>query len=198
MKKYFFMTPVLQWISQGKVFVKIFATIIRIIGGILLLFGLIQWFKLWKIIFHGDAELIIGGILFQALFVVGVYMIVHTLFIRANDMAQLQDDEFTIIPIIAILLKLMGEIYACFVIFISVAGGILMWFIGKYRVSWLFEDVPFLPSFLMKGGSSAFVGGLSFMILGAVFAFFVLVLFYLLSELIMVQVAIAKNTKNLR
>ena len=121
-------------------------------------------------------------------------MVIHTLLIRARDIDELPETEFTIIPIGSILLKLVGEVYACFVAVMSIAGGILVWFIGGQAFYLLKKSspLPFVPSL---GGGQGFLGGLLFMAAGLFTAFFVLALFYFLAEVVVVMTDTAKNIK---
>jgi hypothetical protein len=188
------MKSALQLISQGKFFRRVFAIALKVLAGVIALAGLLGWIAAWKLVFELPAAGILGGIVFQVLFVVAIYMVVHTLLIRARDITNLPEAEFTVIPIASIFIKLTGEIYACFGIVIAVGGGILIWFAGGYAQTILStsrEIIPFLPS----SSEGTFVDGLVFIAAGALIAFFVLVFFYLLSELVVVWVAIARNTE---
>jgi hypothetical protein len=187
---FLFMGPVLRLISQGQFFRRVFSIALRVLAVVIALGGLVGWLVAWRLVFELPPAGILGGIIFQLLFVVAIYMVAHTLLIRATNIAELPDAEFTVIPIASIFLKLIGEVYACFVVVIAVGGGILTWFAGGYAQLLLQGVMPFVPSF----GGETFVGGLLFMVGGALTAFFVLVSFYLLSELVVVMVDIASNT----
>jgi hypothetical protein len=133
-----------------------------------------------------------GIVIFQLLFVIALYMVVHTLFIRARDITGLPETEFYVIPIVSIALKLVGEIYACFVAVMSVAGGILIWLMGGYVFSPLQRSIPLVPR---PGNGEGFVGGLLFMGGGLFAAFVVLVLCYFLAEVVRVMADSARNIK---
>ncbi len=194
------MKPLLQLISQGSFFRKVFSIFLKAIAVLVLLAGLVTFFKLWKVIFSLPAAGVLGGILFQLLFAAAIYMVVHILLIRAEDINKLGDSEFTIVPIIAIALKLFGELYASFVSLIAVGGGLLLWFAG-YRAGFVLGEVlDFIPfsQYIAGYGGETFVSGLLFIISGLIVAFFTLVFFYLLSELTIVTIDIARNTKVIR
>jgi hypothetical protein len=154
----------------------------------------VAWITVWKSISEFSAEAIVGIIIFQLLFVIAVYMVVHILLIRAGNINALPDSEYTVIPIVSITLKLFGEIYASFVTVISVAGGILTWFIGSSAFYMIKKSAPLVPSY---GSGEGFVGGLVFMVGGLFSAFVGLVLFYFLAEAVVVLVDIAKNIKKM-
>ena len=194
MEKYFFMEAVLQKISQGQFFRKAFAVALQILAVLIAIAALVAWITVWKSISEFSAEAIVGIIIFQLLFVIAVYMVVHILLIRAGNINALPDSEYTVIPIVSITLKLFGEIYASFVTVISVAGGILTWFIGSSAFYMIKKSAPLVPSY---GSGEGFVGGLVFMVGGLFSAFVGLVLFYFLAEAVVVLVDIAKNIKKM-
>lgn len=190
-RRLLFMGPVLNLISQGKFFRRAFAIALRVLAAIAGLVGLVGWVEGWKMVADLQGAGILGGIIFQMLFLIAIYMVVHTLLIRARDVAGLSAGEFTITFIVSIFLKLIGDVCACFMIVLAIGGGILIWFTGSLASPLLSELTPF-PHDVGKG---TFIDGLMFMVLGSVGAFFVLVFFYWLSELASVGVAIARNTE---
>jgi len=206
MKKYFFMQPVLKFIGEGTLFSRIFASALRVFAVLLGIGALIGWIQLWKLVFDMSGAAILGGFLFQVFFVVGVYMVVHTLWIRAADIQAIGKSEFTIIPIVAIFLRMLGEIYACISIAVGVGGGVLQLFAGNSGLaSHATRSIPGIgwgQSLLsgMFGGdsTSSFVSAILLMVGGAIGAVFWLVLFYLASEFVVVVVSIARNTRALR
>lgn len=194
MEKYFFMETVLKKISQGQFFRKAFAVALQILAVLIAIAALVAWITVWKSISGYSPEAILGIIIYQLLFVVAIYMVVHILLIRAGNINALPDSEYTVIPIVSITLKLFGEIYASFVTVISVAGGILTWFIGSSAFYMIKKSAPLVPSY---GSGEGFVGGLVFMVGGLFSAFVGLVLFYFLAEAVVVLVDIAKNIKKM-
>jgi hypothetical protein len=192
MGKYFFMKPVLELISVGHFFRKAFAVFLQILAVVVAIAGLVSWITVWKSVAGQDFSLILGIIIFQLFFVIAVYMVVHTMFIRAGDISALPDSDYTVIPIVSISLKLIGEIYACFVAAVSVGGGIAMWLMKSDAFFMIKRSAPFIPSF---GGGEGFFGGLLFIVGGLFAALIVLVFFYFLAEAVIVMVEIAENTK---
>ena len=192
MGNYLFMKPVLQLISVGHFFRKAFAIFLQILAVVIAIAGLVGWITVWKSVAGQDFSLILGIIIFQLFFVVAVYMVVHTMFIRAGDISALPDADYTVIPIVSISLKLCGEIYACFSTVVAISGGILIWFIGGNAFYFIRKSSLFMPGF---GYGSDFLGGLMFIVGGWLVAFLVLVIFYFFAETVVVITDIAKNTK---
>ena len=192
MDGYFFMESVLQLISEGKFFRKAFAVVLRALAVVASIWGLVVWMSVWKYAARAHLAALSGIIIFQVLFVIALYAVAHTLFIRARNIAELPEAEFYVIPIAAIALKLVGEIYACFVGVMSVAGGILIWLMRGYAFSLVKKTSPLVPRL---GNGEGFVGGLLFMGGGLLAAFVVLVLCYVLAEAVLLMADIAKNAK---
>ena len=192
MEKYFFMKRVLVLISQGQFFRKAFAIALQILSAVIAIAGLVSWIGIWKSISGYSAEAIFGIIIFQLLFVIAIYMVIHTLLIRAGDINALPDADYTVIPIISICTKLAGEVYACFTTMISIGGAILLWFLGGNAIYLIKRSAPLVPGF---GGGESFWGGLVFMFGGLFTALFVLVVFYFLGEVIVVMSDSARNLK---
>jgi len=191
MDSYLFMESVLQLISEGRFFRKAFAVVLQALAVVVSIAGLVVWMSVWKFAARANFAALSGIIIFQVLFVIALYMVAHTLFIRARDISELPEAEFYVIPIASIALKLVGEIYACFVGVMSVAGGILIWLMGGYAFSLLKRSIPLVPRL---GGGEGFVGGLLFMGGGLFAAFVVLVFSYFLAESVRMMAAIAKNS----
>ncbi len=191
MEKYFFMKSVLQLISQGQFFRKAVAVILRIMAVVVVIAALVVWIPEWESVSGASTEWTLGIIIFRLLLVIAIYMVVHTMLIRARDIAELPEADFTVIPIASIALKLIGEIYACFAAVISVAGGILIWFIRGDAFFLIKRVAPIVPNF----GGEGFLGGILFIASEFFVAFFVLVFFYFLAEAVVVMVDVAKNTK---
>ena len=206
MQKYFFMPRVLKFIGEGTLFSRIFASALRVFAVLLSIGALVGWIQLWKLVFDMSGAAILGGVLFQAFFVVGVYMVVHTLWIRAADIQAIGKSEFTIIPIVSIFLRMLGEIYACISVAVGVGGGVLQLFAGYSGLaSRATRSIPGLgwQQSLLSGlfgddTTSSFISALLLMVGGAIGALFWLVWFYLASEFIVVLVDIARNTRALR
>ena len=192
MDSYLFMESVLRLIAQGSFFRKAFAVILQVLAAVVSIAGLVEWMSVWRFAARAPFVVLVGIVIFQLLFVVALYMVAHTLFIRARDIAQLPEGEFYVIPIAAIALKLIGEIYASFVAVMSVAGGILIWLMRGYAYSLVKKAAPFVPRL---GNGEGFVGGLLFMGGGLFAAFVVLVVCYFLSEAVVMMAESARNIK---
>jgi hypothetical protein len=192
MDSYLFMESVLQLIAQGSFFRKAFAVVLQALAVVVSIAGLVVWMSVWRFAAQAPFVVLLGIVIFQLLFVVALYMVAHTLFIRARDIAALPDEEFYVIPIAAIALKLVGEMYASFVAVMSVAGGVLIWLMRGYAFSVVKKAAPFVPRL---DNGDGFLGGLLFMGGGLFAAIVVLVFSYFLAEAVAMMADSARNIK---
>jgi len=196
-----FMGCFLRSISDGDLFKKVFAIILRVLAIVIALGGLYVWIRLWGAVFDLRGFFgVVSGIIFQLILIITIAMVVHVIWLRAGTINSLAKAEFTVIPIASILMKMMGELYVSIFVPLSIAGGIGIWLGGgdlTYFIKRYLVFLPDLPFDFLRGGGG-FLGGLSFIIGGIVAAFLSLVFFYLLAEMLVVTVDIAKNIKTTR
>jgi hypothetical protein len=181
-EKYLFMKPLLGLLAQGRFFRHVVAMAIRAGAALVVLFSLTTFFQAGKLTFELPAQGIPGAVLFEVLFVLGVYAVVHVMLIRARDVDQLSVNDFYAIPLGAILVRMLGEIYAVFVGLVSIGGGLFVWFtnqgVGKVLnplVRALFPTMRDNPSFM---------GGIEFMVSGMLAGLGVLIAAYVVSEIL--------------
>lgn len=178
MEKYFFMRPVLGWLAQPRHFNRLLAFTLRSLAILIVPFSLVTFFKAGKVIFELPASGILGGVFFEAFFLVAIYCVVHVLFIRARDIDALPGSDYNMFPLAAILSKAAGETLAAFISLVAVGGGIFVWFTGKGVGAMLNPPPKFMPFF----GDTTFMGGIEFMVGGVLSAILILVLSALVSE----------------
>ena len=181
-EKYLFMRPLLGLLAQGRFFRRVVAMAIRAGAALVVLFSLTTFFQAGKLTFELPAQSIPGAVLFEVLFVLAVYAVVHVMLIRARDVDQLSVDDFYAIPLGAILVRMLGEIYAVFVGLVSIGAGLFVWFtnqgVGKVLnplVRALFATMRDNPSFM---------GGIEFMVSGMLAGLGVLIAAYAVSEIL--------------
>jgi len=190
---FLFMRVVIQALSRGSVFRRATAISLYVLAVAIGIFGLSTWIGVWALVKeplkNAPPISLLGVIVFQLLLAVGIYAVVHTIFIRARNVLELPEGEFTIIPIASLLTKLTGEVVAVSLAVTVVGGEILIWFLGPRAQRELpFGVLPFLDLGALFGGG----------LVGLPLAYGVLVFFYWISELELVLVAIARNTEVMR
>ena len=194
MGKFLFMPMVLQQMAREIFFRKICASALRLLAVVAVFAGLTGFVHIWNYTVKQQGSQIPGCVIFILLFAVAVYMVVHTLLIRAGQLLELPETEFGIVSIASVFLRLGGELYASIAIPIAVGGGIFIWF-GREDARYFIRSVtPMVKGF----GDGTFLGGIEFMLGGVFCAFFVLLLSYLLAELLEIMLKLAMGSKATR
>jgi len=165
MENYLFVRRLLAWLSVPLNFNRMVAVSLRVFATLLVPMSLVTFFKAGKAMFELPAESVLGGILFQMFYIVAIYSVVHTLFIRAREIDMLEPSDFHIFPLSSVLARSISEVLAFYVALVAVGGGIYVWFTGKGIGSVLNPPPRFMPVF----GDTSFMGGIEFMV-GALFS----------------------------
>ena len=178
MNRYFFMRPLLKQLESAGFVHRLVSITLRAAAALIILFSLVAFFKVGKVIFELPPSGILGGIFFQACFVLAIYSVVHAIIIRARDIDNLDKEVHSIFPVLTLLTKLTGEVMAFFIALVAIGGGVYVWFTGK-SVATIMNPMPiFLPTF----GDATFMGGIEFMVGGVLIAIVSLIVMYTLSE----------------
>ncbi len=179
--KYLFMRPLLERLGQGPFFCRMVALVLRVTAALIVLFSLVTFFEAGKLVFQLPAQGILGGVLFELFFVLAIYAVVHVFLLRARDIEAIKPGEVYALPVGALLIKLLGEAYAAFVVLVAVGGGLFVWFTNLKLANVL---NPFIRSlFPTVRDDPSFMGGIEFMVNGVLVALVVLVAAYFLSEI---------------
>lgn len=195
MRWFTFFDPVLNALTDGKVIRKTIAWILQILGVLAALAGLLAVIQVLKFSFQThSAEATIGGLFLAMVFSVAVACVAQILFARAKSVKGLGDSPFTVIPIVSLMLRAIGEMYATLGLAIGIGGCVFLWLARANPLGLLGGFDSFMPSLPSEG---TFLGGLVFCVLMAFVSFVVLLVFYFSAEAMVVVVDIAKNTRSL-
>jgi hypothetical protein len=194
MQRYLFVPRVLTMIEHGHTFRVGVSLVLRVAAAGIGLLATISWIGIWALARSFEAAAVLGLIVFQALFVVAAYAILHTILIRARDIRSREEGEFVILPIVATCCRLLGECLAWFFCAFGVGGALLILLAGPYA-QMATSQMPF--SDLMSPGVGA-VGAGVYLVFGIVAGFAALVFFYLIAESSSLLAAIARNTEAVR
>ncbi|MFV1992787.1 MAG: hypothetical protein ACC635_02695 [Acidiferrobacterales bacterium] len=187
---YLFMRPLLRRLGDAAFMYKAVPMVLRGCAALTILASLAVFFSAGKMIFElPTISAIFGGIMFQLLYILGVYAVVHVFVIRARDIAQLRPKENYMLPLSAILLKLLGEAYASFVALVALGSGIFVWFTGLKAGVILGPLAQFFPTI----GDASFIGGIEIILKGLLIAVASIISTYIVSELITVLSNIANQ-----
>lgn len=192
MKDFLFISKLLPKLGEGAFFRTIFTYALKVLAVSIGIMSVVAWVGYWIIIFKLSVGGIIGGLIFQLIFVVAAYAVIHIIWIRADDIKEQEAGEFTIIPIISTMVRMFGEVAAAFLIIFGIGGGIFLIFAGweAYQVFSVFLPVV--------SAGSAFLSGIMFTISFAIAGFLALIFHYLIAELIVILVDMARNIKAIR
>lgn len=180
MDKYFFVRPLLNLLSQARFFHRALAMVLRVCAGLLVLFSLTTFFQVGKLTFGLPTNAILGGVLFEVFFILAIYAVVHVLLIRARDIETLEDGELYALQTLPVLLRMMGEAYACCVTLVGVGAGLFVWFTTMSQNKVLNPFVRTLFPSMREDAS--FMGGIEFMLSGVLISIAVLVMSYVMAE----------------
>lgn len=182
MEKYLFMRPLLGLLAQGRFFHRAVAHTLRVLAGLVVLFGLTNLFTAGKIFTRLQASGILGGVLFVLFFIAAVYAVAHALLIRARDIEGLGGGEYYALSAGATLARLAGEIYAGYVGLTAIGGAVFVWFtgLGPGRVLSPLARWP-LP---ITRDDPSFGGGIEFVVSGVLAAIGALLVSYMLAEIL--------------
>lgn len=191
----FFMRKVIEVISQGKFFKVVCSAALSVSAYLTALLGLIAWCGLWLTLEHLQGFAVLALIVHQGVYVVVIYMQVHTALIRAADIRELPEGNFTVIPIISVFFKLFGEQTMILCVYFGLISGLL-------SSAMMGRGLPFIANMLGMGygttGLIAFFYGILMLVVFVIIGFMMLVFFYLLSESTLLFADIAINIKSVR
>ena len=193
MGNFFFIKPALTALEEGRsvrfgIFILMWVIAIAIVIG-----GIVQWIDSWNFVSGQDAAGVIGVIIFQLIFLLLLYFIFQILVIRASDVLNVEafDNEFTVIPVMSVLARTVGELLAVVWIFLGIGGLIVFWFSGY---------APYSTDFGLFGvlGGSGFKGGVLALVAGIVQAFVTIVIAYFWAEVIILGLKWYLHMKKVR
>ena len=179
MNRYLFMNRLIPLLGKPGFLNKLVGLMLRVTAAVVLLGSIAFIFDAGKHTFKLSTEMVMGGIIFDILYIVAIYSVVHAILIRGREIEQMPTQDHMVLSMGAILLKLVGEVYAFFVGLTAIGGGIYVWFTNE-RVSAILNPMPwFYPA-----PSPNFTGGITIILLGVLLATAVLIGFYMLAELV--------------
>lgn len=198
MSKLFFIPRLINYISQGSLFRKIVAGFLyvgAVVAGLAML-ALSVILALQYFDYGGIA--ILGGLLAFPIAIFSGYMMVHTYIVRARSVKSIGASDYTVIPIMAILLKLNGELGFIGGLAYGLQGMLLAWFLGANPISSITSAYAYGYGGYSSSPAEGFILGIAFLVAAVVFGFMVLLVNYLLSELVGIFADIARDVRAIR
>ncbi len=192
MPKFFY--PVLNALNDGTIIRGAVEVCLRILAILTIPIGAFALIGILKLSFQLPTEGTIGGLLFAAAFAVTLACVSQIYWYRADSIRDLGDSPFTVIPVVSVLFRAVGEVQATFCAAIGVGGCLFMWLAKMNPIGLIGGLAPFLPSSSME---ASFLGGITFLIYFGLFAIANLLAFYFLAEAIVVAVDIARQIRSI-
>lgn len=184
--------PFLEKLSLGRTLRNIIYWLWKISA---MVYGIFALYLIFQILSNAhDFGNFLLGIIACILIVLAWWIIAQIYFYRADKVRSLEDSDFTVIPIIAQMLRLIGEILAAMIIIIAVLIALVG---GRY---FGLQNLDILPLFneIVGGGGNSIVALLFIIVAAIVYAFWLLIIFYFFAELLSVGVTIAHNSIAIR
>lgn len=193
-EKLFFYYPVLRALANGDVIRKLVIWALKIMAVLVCVGALGGFILILKYATQMPTAAMLGGILFSIIFLGTMACIAQVYWYRAGSVEELGESPFTVIPIVSILLRMGGELYATLGIGLGVGACLAIWISGTNPLAALGGFGGMIPSIPVEGG---FVGGLLILLYLCIMAFLALVISYFLAEAIVVMVDIARYLRKL-
>lgn len=187
MKKNFFLNKLLYSFKSGSFFRIVYSVILKVIG---VLFGLSSIFTLiraWKLSEYLDTFGIVGLVLTEIVLIIGILSLIYIIWIRANELIGIDDKKFSILSIVAHLLKLVGEAGLIFINITGISSAISIWFSVGFINELLDTFISRLPlaAYLKYITGSGIAFGFLLILVSFFYSLFILIMFYFWSNVIL-------------
>lgn len=199
-----FLEPFFRTLNDGKILRLTAAWVLRVLAVLLAMAGLLVAIFFVRLgIRSGDnslgvhaAGVLFGALLFALIGLAWGYLQAGICFYRARSIDELEDSQFTVLSILSLMFRLIGEQFFVTYSLLGVGGCLFVWLTDSSPLAalgMLAQELPFASN-----SSSGFLGGIELAVLMLLVAFVGLILFYALAESTVVLVEIAVNTRGLR
>ena len=192
MNKVFFMEGLLKKIGDVNFIKGVVHKALCAIAGFIAIMGFFIFFQILTELGRLPGAMTFVGFIFALAVIVITYIVVHTLVIRASEFKNLKLDKYPMITMISRLIRLVGEVFASYMIPFSVAMGLLIIFSSggdNYIIYYLLEPFPFVPGL----GAIVTVTGIFVMLWGLIVSLGAFLIAYAISELLILFTDIANK-----
>ncbi len=189
------LVPVFRALDDGRIVRGVCASAFRIVGVLLGLAGIWAIVAVLRAGFQlGSTSATVGTLVFALLLAAGFFGAMQSIFYRAGTLAQLEPSPYAVIPVVSVVFRTLGEVYASFGAAIALGGCISIWLAQFNPVTLL----DFGASLFPRSGAENFVGGLLYLITVAFASFVALLACYFVAEALYVLMSIARDVRGLR
>lgn len=194
MEKYLFMKHLSGLLEKEDFLKKVFSLYLQAVAAFAVLSGFVGFIIGWREVMRLQTSGIIGGAIFQMLFVIANYAVAHAFWIGSQRIRSLNDSEPLFTSIGCEMIRTFANAYASFAIIMAIAGGIFIWFAGPgiRNSNPLFRILNHYYPFSGLHGET-FIQGLTFMVRGVAYAFLIFLGLYVISELLSAGARLSKG-----
>ncbi len=191
-----FFYPVLDALNNGQVIRKAVAVTLRILGVVFALGGLVLVAEVLKYSFRPDTttETTLGGMLFSIVLLAAFACVVEIHLYRARSIGQIGETAFIAIPVVSILCRLAGEVYATLLVGVGIGGSAFLCLAKVSPLAFLSPMGGLLPASNLE---ASFLGGTLLLFQMCLLALAVLAGFYVAAEGLLLAVEVAGNVRRL-
>jgi hypothetical protein len=185
----FFFYPVLKALKDGRVIRRVVVLALQIVAVLAVLGGLLALVLALGL----SGGFSVAGLLIAIFTLIGALCAAQVFWYRAGTVRDLEEGDFTVIPVVSILFRMFGETSLA----VGIASSIGVGLAGVVSGSGAPAGMSPLSTLIPGLGGGGLVGGLIAMVAGCIFSFFSLLLFYFLAESTLVAVDIAQHVRTL-
>lgn len=189
---------VLDALQNGRTIPRLIATAFYVIGALVLIAGAVGVLATVGVtleIASGNADVQAAGVLYAILFGATCVLIFEVFRYRARSVLQLSPSGFTVMPVMSIVFRLLGESYAIALLAIGLGGFMLNLFGATFLVSrGPFSNAPLLSSWASTT-AAGFLGSIGLLAFAVLTALAVLLTAYFVAEVTVVAADIANNVR---
>lgn len=194
----FFFFPVLRALNDGRVIRRCMSFLLYALAVLTLLGGLFSVYEILKTYFAAGVptEFRFAAIIAVIIFAATFLACAQVFWFRAGSIRDIPEGPFTVIPLMSVLLRAVGEVIACLLTAVGVVGCLTVW-LTKAGIG-----LPIsIPGVRVPSGAEAvdnsFITGLLILIYAVLAAIAYLLFFVFLAEAMLVTVDIAIHVRML-
>jgi hypothetical protein len=191
-----FFYPVLDASGDGRVIRKVAAVAVRVLGVVSAIGGLVLAIEILKYSFRPDTttEATLGGLIFSIVLLAAFACVVEIHFYHARSVARLGETDFAVIPVVSILCRLAGDVYATLLVGVGIGGCAFLWLAKVSPLAFLGVLGGLLPASNLE---ASFLGGALLLLEMCLLALAVLAAFYSAAEGLVLLVDVAGDVRRL-
>jgi uncharacterized membrane protein required for colicin V production len=185
---------ILDSLNDGGIIRKSMVAALRVLGVLIAIGGVVAVLTVLKYSFQPETttEATLGGILYAIVLLVGFFATMQIPFYRARSVKALAESPFPVVPVVSILFRLAGEVYATLAVTAGVGGCVFVWLAKSSPLVLLGPIRGFLPAAVRE---ESFAGGLLLLASLFVAAFLAMVVCYFCAEMLLVFLDIDSNLR---